>query len=561
MNSPVQQKPQGEVLELWVPNNDKPASVFDFHDIGFSLNVARSFVRAFVSLYGALTLESQRANWSLIRRFGNFSFETFGRVERLPQTCLFGFVPWLEKNKYGDKTIGGTYNAVVRILKWCMRNAPEAVHPHTELVRISYAAREKQIDKSVNYADGEELVRKILAACYSDIENSENRILSMRALAKSSIGDSFGSLLQELLSLGNGALPSNNQILKAPKGQTLLSKLGPYGGLRGVQAKYYLNIDDTFPFYLAILAQSSGNPMPILDAARRCIEEVPLRPDLERMVWDKPRAGTDQAPDFPKGKTWSAPNLVRKLLSLNEELRTHANAKDSEALFLCHTLQSKVTRPSWQTIHNSLEKFRIRHELPKFDLRDLRRIGAILHHRAARNIAAAKQRLQHTDDGTIETYTPLSDLRALHDEKIFHFQGLIHKSSLQFGRVSKDALESPPPSIAAETLFGFGCRDPLGGIAPGSKLGEPCSRFFHCASCTGAIVVVDDRLIVARLYQAYAHLLEEYSRAVREGWSGRFEVLYAPTLAILKSDILPAISAGTLEKARTLHCSPLPRLE
>lgn len=466
MSSPVHQRSKGEVIELWVPNKDKPTSVFDFQLIGLSPNVARSFARAFVSLCGALTLESQRANWILIRRLGHFTLETFGRVERMPQSCMVGFAPWLKKQKYSDKTIGATYNVAVRFLKWCMRNTPGAVHPHTEVARISYAARANQIDKTVNYADGEELIRKILSACYRDIENSENRILGMRALATSSSVDCFASLLQELLSLGNGALPSNNQILKAPKGGTLLRKLGPYGGLRGVQAKYYLNIDDIFPFYLAILAQASGNPMSMLDAARNCIQEVPLRPDLERIVWDKPRAGRDQAPDFPAGKTWSAPNLVRKLLSLNEELRKQANAKDSEALFLCRTLQSQITRPSWQAIHNSLNKFRIRHDLPKFNLKDLRRIGANLHHRAARNITAASQRLQHSDDRTIEAYTPLSDLRALHDKTIFHFQGLIYKSSQQFGRASKDPAEPPTTAIAVETLFGFGCRDPLGGIAP-----------------------------------------------------------------------------------------------
>lgn len=563
MSAPVYQKASGVSLELCIPGKEKPASVFNFQDAGFAPRVAKSLARAFISLNGANTLESQRASWALVQRFGRFTFETFGHVDRLPQDCLHGFDAWLQKNKYGDKSVGATCNAVIRHLRWCLRNAPDAVHPRIDFIRTPYAARAKLATApAAAVVPDEELIRRILAACYQEIEVVQVRMLAIRSLSLSLEQSDLAQLLTQLLNIGNGVLPSHKQLLAAPRGSTILIQLRQYGGLRGIQAKYYLNIDDLFPFYLAILVQTSGNPVSLLRASRNCLVDVPLRPDLERMVWDKERAGRDQAPEFPKDKTWSAPNLARKLMSWTEELREFASAQDSNALFLCRNHHSRVTRPSWQTVHNCFREFRRRHGLPKFDLKSLRKAGAKLHHRAARSLAAAKHRLQHVDARTTETYTPLSDLQLTHDEAILRFQGVLMNSSLQFAAAKKSSLK-PQRRVgaAAETMFGFGCQDPLSGVAPGSKSGETCMRFFQCATCPGAMIVVDDPACVARLIRSHDHLLQEHARAFKEGWSTRFEQLYGPTLAILRSTVLPAISSHALEKAQALTCPPLPHLE
>ena len=563
MSAPVYQKALGVTLELWIPNKEKPASVFNFQEAGFSPRVAKSLVRAFVSLNGANTLESQRASWVLIQRFGRFALETFGRVDRLPRESLHGFDAWLLQKKFSGKSVGATLNAVIRHLRWCLRNAPKAVNPRIELARTPYAARVQRAEAPTDAAvPDEELIRRILVACRQEIETVKERMIAIRSLAQSSGKNNLADLLKQLLKIGNGSLPSQKQLLSAPRGQMILLETRQYGRLRGIQAEYYLNIDDLFPFYLAILVQTSGNPVSLLRARRNCFMDVPLRPDLERMVWDKERAGREQAIDFPKDKTWSAPNVARMLQSLNEELREFASAEDSDALFLCRNHHSRVTRPSWQALHNAFREFRRRNDLPKFDLKSLRKAGARLHHRAARSLAAAKHRLQHADERTTEKYTPLSDRREQHDKVILRFQGVLMSSILKYESPKKGGLKSKHPVLApAETLFGFGCKDPLSGVAPGSKSGETCLLFFQCATCPGAIIVVDDPACVARLLRSHDQLLQEHSRALKEGWSARFEQMYGPTLSILRSSVLPAISSHTLEKARELKCPPLPRLE
>lgn len=561
MTAAVRYRALGVVLEIYVEGRNQPGSVYNFMEIGLSRLVAKAFLRAFVALQGGNIIESQRASWIQIKRFGCFVAERFGSPERLPQDCLSEFDSWMETQGLSIKSIGSTHNTVVRMLQWCLRNTPKAVHSNTVLFRLPLAALAKKSGDRSGIVPDEPLLRRILAACYTEIDENEKRIYAVRQLPLSPEPNELADLLLRLLQYGGGVLANRKQCNSTQDGQTVLRRLGPYGGLRGVYGQFYLSTKDILPFYLAILTQTSGNPQSLLRAHQDCIINVPMRLDLERVVWDKARARREQAPDFPKDKEWSAPNIIRKLKLLNEELRKLARPKYTESLFLCRNLQGNVAPPSWQSIHNYFREFRKRHGLPKFDLRSLRLAGGKLHHHAARSLAAPKQRLQHVSASTTQTYTPLTDIRVVHDRTILRFQGSFISESL---RNTADAAVSPEqnaPPVKAETVFGFGCKEPRGGIAPGSRKGEVCSHFHQCATCLGALVVVDDPTFVAKLIRSQEHLMRERERAMKEGWSRRFELLYAPTLAIMQRDILPSISSSTLERARTLSGPTLPLLE
>lgn len=561
MTASICHKVVGTALEIYRDNNDQPGSVYDFEKIGFSKNVAKALVRAFVALQGSNSLESQRAYWIQVKRFGNFARATFGRPERLPANCLDKFNEWMALQGLGIRSIGSTYNSIVRILKWCFRNIPDVVDPKIRMDRLPYASQAKRSLAHTEQVPDEALVRQILSACYSEIEEIERRIFDIRLLSISSEASELVNLLKLLLHHGGGVFPNQAQLLKVPGSKAILARLRSHGGLMGISGQYYLSMRDVFPFYLAILTQTSGNPQSLLYAEQDCIVGVPMRMDLERVVWDKARAGREQAPDFPKDKEWAAPNIVRRIKLLNEELRPLASPKSTNRLFLCRSQHSHVTAPCWQTIHNCFRDFRKRHDLPKFDLRSLRFAGAKLHHRAARSLAAAKQRLQHASDITTQTYTPLDDIRDVHDRAILRFQGLLLSESQKFALNTISADELYSSMASAETLFGFGCKDPLGGIASGSRKGETCLHFHQCATCSGAMIVVDDPACVARLIRSSDHLVQERDRAMKEGWSRRFEMLYAPTLAILQRDILPSISIRTIDQARENPLPPLPPLE
>lgn len=106
-------------------------------------------------------------------------------------------------------------------------------------------------------------------------------------------------------------------------------------------------------------------------------------------------------------------------------------------------------------------------------------------------------------------------------------------------------------------MFGFGCKDPLAGIAPGTHRGELCTNFMGCFTCPNAIITSDPST-VARLLQARDHL----RAAAAKLHPARWQTFYAPQLRILEEDILPRFAAVEIAAAQPLSAqlSPLPEL-
>jgi hypothetical protein len=106
-------------------------------------------------------------------------------------------------------------------------------------------------------------------------------------------------------------------------------------------------------------------------------------------------------------------------------------------------------------------------------------------------------------------------------------------------------------------MFGFDCRDPLAGTAPGTRPGELCTNFMGCFTCPNA-VITPAPLTMARLLQARDHL----RAAAATLHPARWQAFYAPQLRILEEDILPRFSARELAAADLLmpRLPPLPDL-
>lgn len=536
------------ILLIYRDGASSPALTWDFERAGFSAQVGHAFARAHVALQGSNTIESQRAHWGCIQRFGNFIHEVSGPRNVLPKDCLLGFDAWMVRKALANRTIGATYNAVVRSLRWIARNLPNAVNAANLTPRLSYASEGKQ-KKAVLDVPDESATRRILAACYSEIELIEARIDACKKSLEQPSDDRIPNLVNRLLALGGGILPKQSELLDAERPAEILRELRSLGGLRAIGRRLYLTPDDILPFYLSILIQTCGNPQSLLHASSDCIASVPMRQDLERVIWTKARSAREQAVDFSREKVWAAPNIIRRLLALNKELRSFAVPAHASRLFLARNCNGNVAAMSWQGLHNCYRTFRARHELPKFDFRSFRVAGAKAHHRAASDLLAAANRLQHTTAVVTQLYTPLQDNRAVHDVTIQHFQGQMIWEAMKFQRSGNEYADQGWEEKGADTVFGFRCKDPVGGLAEGSRPGEVCLHFQQCATCPGAIVVVDDPGCVSKLISARDHLREEYSRALREGWSRRFDKLYRPTLEIIELEILPAISSKVIARA------------
>lgn len=552
----------GCVVELWVGDNSEAMSVLDFRAAGFPKKIAEIAARAFVSLQGGNTVESQNANWRLIRKFGNFLGQKYGNISKVPADSLSSFEKFMDAAGYSIRMAGVAYNAVYGMLNWFVRNAPTSIDNRIRLERSQKASLIKSSSKPRSEPPDQVLITRILSCCYEEIEAAAAAREEIRLIPLLTKNNKFSDILLFLLKTGNGHLPTKAQLAEVRGGPNLQQTLRHYGGIPEIYGSYYISIREMFSYYLAILVQSSANPQSLREADKDCIISIPFRDDLERFVWDKKRSGRLQAPDFSKDKEWAAPNIARKLLAQNAELRALAPLRFKDALFICRTHGMEVTLPSWQSIHNCLKEFREKHGLPYFSLADLRRAGAVLHHKAGRSILSAQQRLQHKSPSVTQRYTALDDLSVHHQQKIRQFQGMmIHAAGQLRSRASSALSVKKGQGKSAETLFGFRCKDPLAGVADGSRPGVACPKFQQCSGCSGALVVVDDPSNVARLISAADHLSLERERSIKEGWSKRFDLLYQPTIDVLRNDIFPAISKPIWERAKKLQTLPLPRLE
>ncbi|WP_187645089.1 hypothetical protein [Cupriavidus campinensis] len=540
---------------------------WDFEEAGFSPIVAGALARAFVANVGHTSIENCMQCWRAIRYFArSLQGKRVGDEARLPQDALLRFKGWLSRRPDSPNTSQTHLNFARRLILWCARNVPQSVDRRIRLTVPPFVVvKQERISKALP----DVLVKRILAACYQEIEQAEYRIGLGCHLRVFHGPPNPRSLLERtcrnIFCFGSDGTVGKAYLL-AHKRSPATKLARQFGGLSEVDSYLRLKIDQIFPFYLAILVQTGANPMALLQARYDCVQPHPIREDLERLIWAKPRAGREQFADFPCQKTWSAPNLVRRLARLNEPLRSMCRPEEVSALFVAssrrQTLAAAVV--SWQSLHDNLNAFVQRHKLESFFFSSFRATVARAHHLASKSIEGAQRRLSHQSPTTTALYTPASDRAHEHERMIARFQGQLVTLAM------KKQVKRSPDSIAAagtssalyETVFGFACRDPLSGIAPNSVAGKTCLQFHRCASCPGALIPLDDVTVVARLVATYEELKRAHTRAVREGWSIRFRALYEPTLRILSDDILPAVSDSVMAHARSLaNRWVLPRLE
>ena len=531
---------------------------FDFTALSFGGRLAEAAARYFSSRYGSLTIETQSIAWRSCKNLADAIESLDGRaIQRLPKDAISRLSDSLLRSGLKPKVAQTRLNICVQFVEWCLRNEPlVVVKGAIKMVPTLY----ERLPQESRPAVPEKLVKSVLAACYQDIEETEVKLGLGRRLLEEGVrpdDDDKTKALHEFFKATRGKLPQRKELCRR---LTLLADAA--GGLREITAYLRVTASQVFPFYLAILAQTGANPMALRKLVRGCASQHPLVSHLERIVWDKPRAGKEQYVDFPAGKIWSAPNLVRRLAALNGALVTSAHHSDRKYLFLFQkTGASTASIPSWGGFHDLLDKFIARHGLANFDLAGFRTHVGKAHHVAAGSLDAAKERLNHVEVRTTAGYTPLDDRAAVHDRKIIAFQG----------RLVREARGDEPRWKAGSyakkegghgTLFGFRCSDPYEGRAPGSVAGKLCLQFNQCATCPGALIPLDDVRIVAKLLATSRHLEATGARAKREGWWERYSEVYGPTRRILLKELLPAVSEAVLAKAeKFVSLEILPHLE
>ncbi len=292
-------------------------SLFDFKTLELSFPLASAFRRGFIALYGHCSAGTQRTNWAKTRKFAKFLRDAdLADKVQLPETVLSEFYSWL--NASGAKSITA-YAALTNchaILSYCERNNRRLLSRKTRLILPPKPAQLPTRRELLP----DDLVKKILAICHANIVAAEERLALGRRLLAGETRTCHEALqariIHELLAIGRGELPTRTEIRKISR--KTMDRIDSIGGMREISRLIWLCNEDMFSFYLAILIQTSGNPSAILEIERDCITPHPLRSDLERVVWIKRRSHAEQHVEAPVGRSWSAPNLIRRIEALNE---------------------------------------------------------------------------------------------------------------------------------------------------------------------------------------------------------------------------------------------------
>lgn len=539
-----------------------------FNLAGYELpeKLIRELFRAMLSEFGHTALETQRQVFRCIRKFVIFLKETCAQVDLpLRPTTPTEYHQWLANANLVGATAQSHQNVIFALLKWLQRNSPGVISARAGFFSPNFQRTKPNLRKPLS----EETVRKVLSACYKEIEEVEARWALgdrlLRGESRDSKEEELASLLCDLLKIGGGHIPGQIALNRA--GNNLARRVVALGGLTCLKALIYVSPEAMFPFYLAVMCQTAGNPFPIARIQCDCIEPHPIREDIEVLLWNKPRSRSEQRAEFPRSKQWSAPSIVRKYLRVSKYTREHfVKGRNKAHLFIALPRRGfAIGRvPCAQLMHVLLDDFISRHNIDNFDFKDLRIFSASAHKATSGGIFAAKKKLNHRSLRTTEKYINPIDVAPVYDKFIQKFQGRIISLTRDGANTSPECQLSleEGKETAASTVFGFDCSDPYSGISGRSRRGELCVDFTGCATCAGAVIPTDDPVVISRLISAKLALGSAQSRSIKEGWAARFNRVYLPTLSILENDILPAVSQSVLAEATLLaNARGIPFLE
>lgn len=536
-------------------------SRLDFSKLGIHESVAHVLLDSYKSQFSHNTLETRRQIWRAIRKLA-LCLENIGYKDQstLPKTTLIDFRDWLSKDDLSDNTAHSLFNIVRSVLQWCERNTQLFAGAALEIPVTRVSRRDPQASPVLD----DKQISVVLSKCYGEIREIEQRIELGRRLKlgefRAENEAALGAIFKAMLDIGHGVIPSQRAVAKTRPG--LNRKINRAGGYAYMSRLIFLSPEDIFPFYLAILIQTAGNPSSIRELRRDCIQPHTLTADRETIIWYKNRSAAEQKADFNSVRSKAAPNLVRQLNTLTRPITELAAEHEKKYLFLARG-KSGISLPVMQLLHVLLNNFITRHDLPNFTFKQLRKTSAVLHYKTSRDPLIAKSKLNHQSLRSTFKYLSVSSNKEDGNELIAHFQGKLMEICMLDDLPAshqEDCARSQSAHLY-QTVFGFDCEDPFSGVAPKSSKGKICQNFFHCATCPGAVVTLDDPIVVAKLLKAEKTLQQAEKQASVMGWAERFDSVYLPILRIIQNDLLSRISSVIIEKASTIKVPELPRLE
>ncbi|MDN6856644.1 phage integrase SAM-like domain-containing protein [Pseudomonas sp. CAN2814] len=537
-------------------------TTIDFSLLNLPKDIEIALSETFKTHCSALSKDTTITYWRNLRVFSKF-LETDGkvrRVEDLNGEMLRRYIRWLNRQTSMDgrewtkQSRAAYYTTVKSLLKTALLTRQFVLHD-IDFPNNPFPWRNR--DTPARKRLSADHLKQILDACTKEISDIRRRRESFKKnISENHQQGSIQWLISQTIKKYNGIIPERKTLQKV-KDREYLKALESNGGLKEIEPLIYPRSETLLPYYLSILVQTAGNPASISRLETTCLQELPLIDNRVAIIWRKGRASSIQRVIFSDEAPNKPPQLVKELLSWGADLRAKSPEPLKEMLFIFKGPR-EISYLSDRTASQILNDFCKRHCIERFSLSEVR--GGVLAsiYQSTGSLQRAKELANHKSSATTIKYVNSDETKIRNREVISDIQ----KSFLKNIKPKRGKQVSPslPPhgvSTKSVSLFGFNCKDPYEGAAPGTKKGEICSNFLGCFICPNAIIPNDAKSI-ARLIQAKQHLTQsaEYIHP------SRWQILYAPILRILEEDILPNFSSHQTSEAEKIvkDLPPLPEL-
>lgn len=524
---------------------------YDFSIFLCDVQIVRDVRQAFIELTGHYHVRSRRQAWRSVIKFMEFvAVNGFG-AESESREIISDFGFYLQETKMLNKTIGSHYNFVRRVVVWLSECSERDIWQRQRLVERVFQ-REKANSRS-NDLSKEEL-KRVVGACKKEISeirrrfSVRERVLNGELVSGVELSEQELEAFRALLEAEKEGLWAKKDFERVKSGRLLM-----WSKLRNLNRFRELTSRDVIPIYVLLMVETAGNPYSIMELSYDCLQEHPVDDKMCFVNWTKGRASVEQSKVFRRDAKYSAPQLIELVKKMTACFRSLAVESDQKILFLTRTGRT-ANRLSVQTLHNRLLEFRNENNLPFFTFEDIRKSVAELVNHATGSLETVSRVLQHKNIETTNLYLQGKATKEASYERLYDFQGKM---------ISLVEEQNPLEGQENLTYLGFKCQSPLSGVADGSVKGQPCLQYLSCATCSNAIVVLDDPRFVARMIRAEEQLslLKAKSNDSLDSLA-RFESVFNPILLIIQEKLLSRVAKGVLLSAKALakELPPIPVL-
>ena len=538
----------------------------DFNVLELPKDITSVMSVAFSCVYGKCTRNSQLLRFNSLKQFAQFCKESRIRnASDLTTEAINRFLIWLRRKKRRDgeplrtSTQASTYTATKTLLGWIQENHPTLL-PQIDFPYSPFPNRNKLSEKKDPLEP--EVINTLIKCCERDIQDIwRNFDYAQQVLAEPSPNFEKGSLEWLLVEINKyeGLIPTHKQLLR-DKRSDILYWMMKHGGKKNLLTYFGPTSHTIFPYYLLILIHTAGNPEAVANLSRDCLRPLTLTDDQEIVVWDKGRSAQPQIRNYSVRDPFQPPKLIRQVKAMTERLQNKIQSKGNPLfLYISYAGQSVAKIVYRNFAYSPLPYWCRRHKVPEFSFDQIRTSVLNVAYRESRDIFQVQRMANHASLRTTVHY--ISHTKNAQENKAYmaHLQSSWEQWLMQEpATIVKDIDENIKiDNHENATAFGFQCKNPYQGVAPGSNKGKRCPAFTACVTCPNAVLLLDVETL-ARLLQARNHYLDYECRIHPSRW----EALYAPQLGIIEREMLPSFDPELWKEAERLSKTlpPLPEL-